>query len=339
MTRITWKDSYNINYKEIDRQHQGLVDLLNRLDGLAGVQPQPERLAGIFSGLCQYAVQHFRTEEGYLRASGYPDLARHESEHAWFVQRLLELDRTFDPADPRLVGTTQAFLLDWLMRHIQESDQAFAGHLRGFRQRAAIRGVIFDFGRVIMDFEPGALAQRVAEACGKPAAQLEPLFDGRSPLFQRYESGRLDTPGFLAEVSRICGRSFTEAEFLPLFTGYFRPIKSTQDLIRRLKPNYRLGLLSNTNPLHWEHVIQPCPVLPRFDAVTLSFQAGTMKPDPALFQDCLDKLGLAAEECVFIDDVPEFAQAADANLMHGIVYQGYLDLLRRLRELGVEYWR
>jgi putative hydrolase of the HAD superfamily len=206
-------------------------------------------------------------------------------------------------------------------------------------QLAEIRGIIFDFGKVVVDFHFGLAVDRLAAASGLPAERLAGLFSAQSPLMSRYESGEIGSDTFLAEVSRLCGHPFTEAEFVPIFTGIFTPIGSTIQLIRLLKQRYRLGLISNTNPWHFEHVIQPSEVFPLFDAVTLSFRAHALKPDPALFQDCLDQMGLMAEECVFIDDVAGYAEAATGNLLHGIHYTGHQDLLRHLRGLKVSFWK
>ena len=200
----------------------------------------------------------------------------------------------------------------------------------------AIRGVIFDFGNVICAFDHGRILDTLAPTCGKSPETLKALIFGTPDLFSAYESGGLSSAEFLARVSTLCGHAFTEAEFLPAFTDIFTPIDATLDLIRRLKPRYKVGLISNTNPWHAESAIVTSPVYPLFDAVTLSFDVGALKPDPRLFEDALGKLGLKAEACVFIDDVPAFAQAADAHRMHGITYTGPEALVKALRALGVE---
>jgi len=71
------------------------------------------------------------------------------------------------------------------------------------------------------------------------------------------------------------------------------------------------------------------------DAVTLSFDLKGMKPVPRLFEDSLRKLDLSAEACVFIDDRPEFAEAATQFGMHGITYTDHPNLIRELEKLDV----
>ena len=231
--------------------------------------------------------------------------------------------------------TTADFLKNWFVDHIMKSDQDYADWMKSFRGPAGIRAVIFDFGNVIARFDSSLTFGRLGAMCGVPGAELAARFQAEASLGRDFESGAISKAQFLDEVSRICGKAISEAEFVPAFTEIFTPIPSTLELIRKLKPNYRLGLISNTNPWHFEHGIRDSEAYPLFDAATLSFEAKALKPDPRIFQDCLDKLGLAAESCVFIDDIEAFAQAADRCLLHGICYRGPEALVRDLRRLKV----
>jgi HAD superfamily hydrolase (TIGR01509 family) len=336
MAHIQWKDRYRIGYKNIDGQHRLLLDILNELIDLVGVRAAPDQVAGIFHRLCDYALTHFKTEEAYMRAARYPGLARHEAQHATFIQRLLELNQTYDPTDPGLVEETLLFLKEWYLNHILQSDLDYVPCLKRFREEAEIKAVIFDFGNVICAFDHARILAALAPACGKSPEDLRELIFGNPQLLTAYESGDIDSAEFRARISALCGHDFPEADFIQAFTDIFTPLETTFELIRQLKPRYKLGLISNTNPWHFEHAIQTAEVFPLFDAVTLSYEVGALKPDPRLFEDSLAKLDLMAEECVFIDDIPTFAQAADACLMHGITYTGPDALRAKLRALGLE---
>ena len=200
--------------------------------------------------------------------------------------------------------------------------------------QSEIRGIIFDFGNVIYRFDNRRILAGLAPLCGRSVVELAGLMAGSS-LPEDYEAGRLDSAEFLAGVSRLCEYPFEESAFVRVFTDIFAPIESTLDLIRRLKPHYRLGLISNTNPWHFEHAIRTCEVFPLFDAVTLSFEMKALKPDRRLFEDALAKLNLTPEVCVFIDDRPDFAEAATRMGMQGITCLDEAGLLRDLAVLGV----
>ncbi|HJW71764.1 MAG TPA: HAD family phosphatase [Geothrix sp.] len=200
---------------------------------------------------------------------------------------------------------------------------------------SALRGICFDFGNVICTFDNRRILAALSPVCGHSPAALERLLHG-SDLPRAYESGAITSREFLEGMSSLCGHAFSEAVFVPAFTDIFAPIQATFDLIKRLKPHYRLGLISNTNPWHADHAIRTTEVFPLFDAVSLSHEVRALKPDPRIFQDALDKLGLPPEACVFIDDIPAFVEGARALGMHGIVYTGPETLRMDLRALGVE---
>jgi putative hydrolase of the HAD superfamily len=198
----------------------------------------------------------------------------------------------------------------------------------------SLRGILFDFGNVIYRFDNGRILAGLAPLCGRSVPELTGLMAATSlPL--DYEAGRVDSERFLAGVSELCGFPFERDAFIRAFSEIFTPIESTLDLIRRLAPRYRLGLISNTNPWHFERAICPCEVFPLFQAVTLSFEVKALKPDPCLFADCLAKLGLPAETCAFIDDRPDFAEAATALGMQGITYTSPEGLIAGLEAHGV----
>lgn len=130
MVHIQWKDRYNINFMEIDEQHRSLLDMLNELVDLLGRQADPEVVADIFHRLCQYALTHFATEEAYMEAGHYPHLAQHKAEHGAFIQRLIQLNQTYDPDDAQLVDETLGFLKDWYLAHILNSDMKYVPFLK-----------------------------------------------------------------------------------------------------------------------------------------------------------------------------------------------------------------
>ena len=198
-----------------------------------------------------------------------------------------------------------------------------------------IRGIIFDFGNVICSFEVGRFLARLNGWSGVPVETLRERVYG-SDLHSLYERGRISSEEFRARVARMTGASVPAETFEEGFTDIFTPLTDTQSLILGLKGRYRLGLLSNTNECHFRRHIRRVPVFPLFDAVTLSFEVGALKPDPAIYRDALRKLSLPAEACVFIDDIAAYADGAKAVGIHGIRFAGHPELLRELSELGVD---
>jgi putative hydrolase of the HAD superfamily len=198
-----------------------------------------------------------------------------------------------------------------------------------------IRTIVFDFGNVIAHFSHRLATQRLAVHAGLSADELHGLlFGGR--LADDYESGRLSTRAFLEHLRRTCGLRCSEAELADAYADIFWPNPEVCSLVPRLKPGYRLLLLSNTNELHAERFRRQFEdTLQHFDALVFSHQVGARKPRPEIFEHCRRLAGCDASECLFIDDLPANVKGARACGWRGIVYRKGGELPRQLERMGV----
>lgn len=130
MALIQWNDSLSVDIVEIDRQHRKLIALINEL-GDAMRQGQGRTVVGkIISGLRSYTETHFKTEENYFKAFGYPETAGHVKEHAAFVVKVTEFQNGFDKGDLALSVEVMNFLSEWLRHHIKGEDGKYSPFLK-----------------------------------------------------------------------------------------------------------------------------------------------------------------------------------------------------------------
>ena len=200
----------------------------------------------------------------------------------------------------------------------------------------SIDAVIFDFGRVICDFDLGKFIARAARSSTLSEAGLKGAMAESLKMADRYETGLMTSREFYTNVCRLASLTMSEEEFVRAWTDIFTPKPATFELVKRLKGRYRLGLLSNTNEWHFEFGVRPVAIFPLFDAVTLSFQVRAMKPDRRIYDDMLSKLALPAAACVYIDDIAENVAAARDLGLHGIHYTTHERLIDDLAKAGVE---
>jgi putative hydrolase of the HAD superfamily len=199
-----------------------------------------------------------------------------------------------------------------------------------------IQAVIFDFGRVISDFDIGRFIARAAHSSTLSPAGLKETMAQSMQMADRYETGLMTSREFYTNVCRVASLTMSEQEFVRAYTDIFTPKPLTLSLVRQLKGRYRLGLLSNTSEWHFEFGIKPVAIFPLFDAVTLSFEVRAMKPDRRIYDDMLAKLALPAEACVYIDDIAENVAAGCALGMQGLHYTTHEKLIEDLAKAGVE---
>lgn len=96
-------------------------------------------------------------------------------------------------------------------------------------------------------------------------------------------------------------------------------------MLKALKENEILiGLISNCFSEE-AMVIKRSVLYPFFDAVCLSFDEGIQKPDPAIFERCIEKLGIGADECLYVGDGgSDELEAAQTFGMHAVQAVWYL---------------
>lgn len=94
----------------------------------------------------------------------------------------------------------------------------------------------------------------------------------------------------------------------------------------------RTGFLSNSGPEVMARVRARRPLEARFDAVIISCEVGLSKPDPRIYELCLDRLGLSAPEALFVDDRADNIESAARVGLRTLQFEGP-DALGRLRAL------
>lgn len=198
-----------------------------------------------------------------------------------------------------------------------------------------IRAIVFDFGNVICRFDVRLFVERLSRMQNRPVTDFEEILRQSFDLGRQYETGLITSDQFFHKVSQRYALSLSKSDFIDAFTNLFTPIPSTFALIRQLKLRYKLGLLSNTNEWHFEHVIRRVEVYSLFDAVTLSFKVNALKPAEKMYRDITEKLNLEPTECAYIDDLNENAEAARQMGLHGIRYTSHDDVVAALRRLNV----
>ncbi|SHJ07029.1 hemerythrin-like metal-binding domain protein [Malonomonas rubra DSM 5091] len=129
--RIDWSDSLATGIPIVDRQHQGLIELINRL--FKCMQDGGDRmlLGQIIDELVDYTVNHFRTEEDLMQKTHYKDFQAHKQTHDNFVGQVGEYMQKLKDGERLAAADVYKFLKDWLISHIEKQDRdGYAPHVR-----------------------------------------------------------------------------------------------------------------------------------------------------------------------------------------------------------------
>lgn len=125
MALIAWSDSYSVKVKQMDEQHRKLVDMINQLHDAMKVGKGKEVVSDVLNSLITYTKTHFGAEERLMATYSYPGYEEQKSAHAALVKRVEEIAQQFKTGNAPLNQEIMAFLKDWLIKHIQGSDQKY----------------------------------------------------------------------------------------------------------------------------------------------------------------------------------------------------------------------
>lgn len=133
MTFMAWSEHFVTGYEAIDRQHRGLVDIVNEAaDVIAGGTSRAHAVDEVFDRLFDYAATHFRSEEGLMRERGIDQgyLEAHQRLHATFIDEIVLLRVQVVQESVLDADHLLRFLASWLTVHILGDDQTAARQLR-----------------------------------------------------------------------------------------------------------------------------------------------------------------------------------------------------------------
>jgi epoxide hydrolase-like predicted phosphatase len=182
----------------------------------------------------------------------------------------------------------------------------------GLENRAgpAIKAVIFDLGGVILRTVDQGPRQRLAERLGVKLYELyNQVFSSESARLATL--GKINAQSHWEQVGAHFNLSPEEMTgFLQEFWGGDRLDQALVAFIRSLRGDRRTALLSNA----WDDlrglVENTWKIASAFDELVISAEVGLAKPDHRIYQLALDRLGVAADQALFVDDVGENVDAA-----------------------------
>ena len=119
--------------------------------------------------------------------------------------------------------------------------------------------------------------------------------------------------------------------FMPIWNEIFTEDLEVSGIIRSLKGKWRLGLLSNTDPLHFNYILSAFPIVRILDKWILSYEVGFKKPDLRIFQKAIEWASVGPEKILFIDDTKGHVEAAATLGIHGIHFTSGQQLKEELQ--------
>lgn len=199
-----------------------------------------------------------------------------------------------------------------------------------------IRNILFDMGNVLIRFDREYFIDRLGVNPEDRQLLLREVF--HSVEWVQMDRGSIVEEQAVAQVCRRLPQHLHDAaeKLIAMWDRPILPIDGMYELIEELKnAGYGIYLLSNASLRQHEYWPR-IPASRFFDGTIISADEGVMKPDAEYYLRALNRFGLKADECFFVDDVPSNIEGALYCGIPGAIFRGDASLLRKqMRSAGI----
>lgn len=202
--------------------------------------------------------------------------------------------------------------------------------------QTTIKAIVFDFGGVLVDWNPRNLYQRYFP--DQPQAMEEFLTEINFAAWNaQQDKGRTFAEG----VAELSAQFPQHAHLIQAYHDHWKDsitgeIPGVADILRRLKQaGHPLYGLSNWSLETFPLIQHKYPFFDWFDDIVLSGEVKLVKPDQAIFNLLLDKIDYSAPECVLIDDSQANIDTANSLGFNTIHFKSAAKLETELQQYGL----
>lgn len=204
------------------------------------------------------------------------------------------------------------------------------------------KNIIFDLGGVILNID----FSRSIEAFRKLGiANIDEIFSGysQSNFFDSFDKGFVSDDDFISELKKYIPSQVSDHQVYEAWNSMILDFPAERiELLQKLKKNYRLFLLSNTNSIHFpvynnqlKKIYEISDLSELFENTYYSFRIGMRKPDAEIFKLVINENKLKPEETLFVDDSPLNTEVAEKLGINTLVYNPEESLEKVLLRLNV----
>jgi hemerythrin len=124
--------------KEIDAQHQKLIDVINKLNEPILDNKNNNLISDVLDQMSQFVETHFLYEEDMLRQCRYPQLKEHQQCHSKFIKQIQIFQKMQKQGLPNIETQIFFFLKEWVFIHIKHTDMAYLSHIKSYSNYVTI---------------------------------------------------------------------------------------------------------------------------------------------------------------------------------------------------------
>jgi putative hydrolase of the HAD superfamily len=198
-----------------------------------------------------------------------------------------------------------------------------------FRKYSAI---VFDLGKVLIPFDYTPAINKLNQVEGGLGDRFIEFYKSNYHFHRDFERGKISENEFISKMLEVVNHKIDAETFKKHYADIFSLDEEVISLLPILKNDYKLFLLSNTDPIHQKYGWQKYEFLKYFDKLILSHEVHSVKPEEKIYRAVEEASGSPSEEHFYIDDIQEYVDAAVKLGWDAVVFEGYEKLVRDLKE-------
>jgi epoxide hydrolase-like predicted phosphatase len=197
-----------------------------------------------------------------------------------------------------------------------------------------VKAILFDLGDTILhsDWKPRD------EAMIKEAGISVLLTPETKPLYLEISAGKKSVKELFKKILEQSNSDKTVEEVIEIYKRNYQKFSSIDEkmlkIVKKLRKRYKVYAFSNTNTLH-EEINKKRGLYEHFDDIFLSCDLGVIKPNKEVFHIVLGKVGLKANETLFIDDNEKNINVAKEVGMEAIQFKDYNQLILEFKNRSI----
>lgn len=204
----------------------------------------------------------------------------------------------------------------------------------------ALRAVVFDYGMVLSCPPQAHARQEILRITGLPQERFDQIYwiDRHA-----YDRGELNGLSFWQKLVSDAGLNLSNEEVARLnfwdaemWTSVNPEMLAWHGQLKQR--GLQTGILSNMGDSVLENILRTFAWIADFDVLVWSYQHDLAKPEPAIYELLLEKLGTAPEETLFLDDKLENIVAARHLGIRGLQFSTVDQLRQDLISAGLDAW-
>jgi len=199
-----------------------------------------------------------------------------------------------------------------------------------------IKTIFCDLGNVIVFFDNHKIAEGLAKFSNKDESYIYKFFL-ESIARKGFDKGNISPTQFFMDFKNNLNLKIDFNRFKKIWCSCFLGLnKDMEKLLKKLKKNYKLVLLSNTDTIHFPYIRNKYKILNIFDDFILSYEVGYTKPNPMIYLHVLWKAKTFPNNILYIDDIYNYVKAARFFGIKSIQYTTFEKLETDLKQMNLK---